>query len=199
MIKIIINSLIYYFILLICSPYFLQLYMKRIFLIGYMGVGKTTAGRELAKELGLEFIDLDHFIQTRYNKTINQLFEEYGEDEFRNIERNTLREVGEFENIVVSTGGGAPCFFDNMDYMINVGTTIYLKATPEMLSERLDTCKEKRPLIKDKNKEELYLFVKENLEKREPYYAKSSVIFESEELVNKEDVTKYVQQIIKCI
>lgn len=171
--------------------------MENIFLIGYMGAGKTTAGRELAKALGMEFVDLDHFIQTRYNKTINQLFEEYGEDGFRNIEKNILREIGEFENAVISTGGGTPCFFDNMDYMTKAGITIYLKATPEMLSERLNTCKEKRPLIRDKNEEELYLFVKENLEKREPHYGKASVIFHSDELVNKEDIDKYVQQIIK--
>ncbi|WP_029902019.1 shikimate kinase [Prevotella sp. 10(H)] len=171
--------------------------MKRIFLIGYMGAGKTTAGRELAKVLNLDFIDLDHFIQARFQKTVSQLFQEVGENEFRNIERNMLKEVGEFENVVISTGGGTPCFFDNMSYMNNAGTTVYLKATPEALASRLNTCKDKRPLIKDKNEEELYQFVVESLEKRNPYYSQAQIIFETEELVNREDVNTYIQQLIE--
>lgn len=173
--------------------------MKRIFLIGYMGAGKTTAGRELAKELGLEFIDLDHFIQARYQKSVGQIFADVGESEFRNIEKNILKEVGAFENIVISTGGGTPCFFDNMDYMNQIGTTVYLKSSPEALSSRLNLCKEKRPLIKDKNEEELFLFVMESLEKREPFYSKAKIIFETEILVTREDVNDYVQQLIKVL
>ena len=164
-----------------------------------MGAGKTTVGRELAKELNLDFIDLDHFIQARYQKTISQIFQEMGESEFRVIESNMLKEVGDFEDVVISTGGGTPCFFDNMDYMNSVGTTIYLKATPEDLSDRLNTCKDKRPLIKDKNKEELLAFVAENLVKREPYYSKAIIIHEPGELVNKDDVNKYILQLIKKI
>lgn len=162
-----------------------------------MGAGKTTAGRELAKILELEFVDLDHFIQARFQKTVSELFQEVGETEFRNIEHNMLKEVGEFENVVISTGGGTPCFFDNAEYMNSVGTTVYLKATPEALSSRLNTCKEKRPLIKDKNEEELYAFVVESLQKRDSFYSKAQIIFESEELVNREDVTRYVEQLIE--
>ncbi len=171
--------------------------MKRIFLVGYMGAGKTTAGRELAKELNLDFIDLDHFIQSRYQKTVNQLFQDVGESEFRIIERNVLKEVGEFENVVIATGGGAPCFFDNMEYMNGVGTTVYLKARPEALASRLNTCKEKRPLIKDKDEDELYTFIVESLEKREPFYSQAGIIFETEELVSREDVMGYVRQLIE--
>ncbi|MFV0332067.1 MAG: shikimate kinase [Dysgonomonas sp.] len=170
--------------------------MKRIFLIGYMGAGKTTAGKELAKVLELEFIDLDHFIQARYQKTVSQLFQDVGEGEFRKIESSVLKEVGEFENVVISTGGGTPCFFDNMEYMNKAGTTVYLNAAPEALAARLNTCKEKRPLIKDKNEEELFAFVVESLEKRNPYYTQAQIIFETEELVNRDDVNKYVQQLI---
>lgn len=164
-----------------------------------MGAGKTTAGRELAKVLELEFIDIDHFIQSRYQKTVSQLFDELGENEFRNIEKKILREVGEFQNIVVSTGGGTPCFFDNMDYMNTAGTTIYLKSSPEALAKRLNTCKEKRPLIKDKNEEELYTFVVESLKKREPFYSKAKVIFETEELINREDIQTYIERLIKIL
>ena len=170
--------------------------MKRIFLIGYMGAGKTTAGKELAKVLELEFIDLDHFIQARCQKTVSQLFQDVGEAEFRKIESTVLKEVGEFENVVISTGGGTPCFFDNMEYMNKAGTTVYLNAAPEALAARLNTCKEKRPLIKDKNEEELFAFVVESLEKRNPYYTQAQIIFETEELVNRDDVNKYVQQLI---
>lgn len=164
-----------------------------------MGAGKTTAGRELAKELNLDFIDLDHFIQTRFQKTVSQLFSELGENEFRNIESNMLKEVGEFEDVVISTGGGTPCFFDNMAYMNSTGTTIYLKATPEALSARLNTCKEKRPLIRDKNEEELYAFILESLDKREPFYSQAGVIFETEELINRDDIDRYIKQLINVL
>lgn len=164
-----------------------------------MGAGKTTAGRELAKALNLEFVDLDHFIQTRYQKTVSQLFDEVGEAEFRNIEAKVLKEVGEFENVVISTGGGTPCFFDNMDYMNQTGRTVYLKASPEALAKRLNTCKEKRPLIKDKNEEELYAFIVDTLKKREPFYTKAQIIFETQELVSREDAAGYVQQLINIL
>ena len=82
--------------------------MTRIFLIGYMGSGKTTLGRALAPALDLQFIDLDHYIEQRYRKTIAQLFAESGEEGFREIERRILHEVGEFENVIISTGGGTP-------------------------------------------------------------------------------------------
>lgn len=173
--------------------------MTRIFLIGYMGVGKTTAGRELAKLLNLEFVDLDHFIQNRYNKTIGQLFEEFGEDGFREIENKVLKEVAQFENVVISTGGGAPCFYDNMEVMNHAGITVYMKASPELLSERLNLCKEKRPLIKDKSEEELLLFVTNNLNHREVHYSQAQIIFEANELVNREDVDKYVFLLVNRI
>ncbi len=95
--------------------------MKRIFLIGYMGAGKTTVGKVLSRQLELSFIDLDHYIEGRYHKTVGQLFAEKGEDVFRDIERRMLREVAAFEDVLVSTGGGAPCFFDNMEFMIGAG------------------------------------------------------------------------------
>ena len=112
--------------------------MRRIFLIGYMGAGKTTMGKELSKQSGLSFIDLDHFMEGRYRKTVRQLFEEKGEETFRQIEKKALHEVADFENVVISTGGGTPCFFDNMAYMNSIGTTVYLKASPQGLSERLE-------------------------------------------------------------
>lgn len=158
-----------------------------------MGVGKTTTGKELAKSMNLEFVDLDHFIQNRYNKTIADIFDECGEAKFREIENSILKEIAEFENVVISTGGGAPCFHDNMEIMNHSGLTVYLKTDPLTLSKRLNTCKEKRPLIRDKNEEELLEFVTENIKRREPFYHQAHIVFETEELINREDVGKYIK------
>lgn len=143
-----------------------------------MGCGKTTTGKRIAKKYGLDFIDLDHYIENRYFKTIPQLFEEKGEDGFRQIEHNMLIEVSEFENAVISTGGGAACFFDNMDIMNKSGETIYLKASPENLFKYLKTATQNRPLLQGKNDEELLQFIKEGLEKREPFYMKAKHIMD---------------------
>lgn len=112
--------------------------MKSIIIIGYMGAGKTTVGKALAKELGVMFYDLDWYIESRMRKTVKQIFDEVGEEGFRQIEHNMLHEVAEFENVVVSCGGGTPCFFDNMEYMNQSGNTIYLKQRqkPSMLTSR---------------------------------------------------------------
>lgn len=102
----------------------------RIILLGYMGSGKTTVGKALAKNLGLPFYDLDWYIESRMRKTVKQLFDERGEDGFRKVERNMLHEVAEFENIVLSCGGGTPCFFDNMDYINQQGSRSISSAPP---------------------------------------------------------------------
>ena len=138
-----------------------------------MGAGKTTIGRALAKELGLQFYDLDWYIENRMRKKIPQIFAERGEEGFRQIEHNMLHEVAEFENIVLSCGGGTPCFFDNMDYMNDQGQVIYLHCSPEVLHDHLLIGKTERPLLKGKTPEELILFIREQLEKREPFYTKA--------------------------
>lgn len=173
--------------------------MNRIFLIGYMGAGKTTVGRELAKELGLEFIDIDQYIQARYQKTIADIFDEIGESGFRELENKILQEVGQIENAVISAGGGTPCFHNNMDFMNRNGKTIYLKASPKILAQRLSTCKDKRPLIRDKDEEQLYVFVEESLRNREPHYKKAHIIFETEELIKKEKAGEFVHKLIDYI
>ena len=112
--------------------------MQRIFLIGYMGAGKTTVGRDLSKILNLSFIDLDHYIEGRYMKTVDQFFKEFGEEKFRNTERRMLEEISSFEDVIISTGGGSPCFFDNMQLMKEAGTTVYLKVSADELAKRLE-------------------------------------------------------------
>ena len=147
--------------------------MKRIILIGYMGAGKTTIGKPLAAALGISFYDLDWYIENRRRKKIPQIFEELGEEGFRKIEHNMLHEVAEFEDVIISCGGGTPCFFDNIDYMNQQAQVVYLHCTPEVLHGHLLMGRVERPLIKGKSPEELISFIKEQLATREQYYTKA--------------------------
>lgn len=143
----------------------------RIYLIGYMGCGKSTLGKRLAKHLNLQFVDMDHYIEMRNHKTVPQIFAEEGEAEFRKKERKALEELADFSDIVIATGGGAPCFFDNIELMNSTGTTIYMNIDPAILADRLMHSKTERPLIKGKSKEELTDFIDEMLKKRNPFYS----------------------------
>ena len=171
--------------------------MKRIILLGYMGAGKTTVGRELAKRLNMRFYDLDWYIESRFCKKVSQIFEAEGEEGFRKKERNMLHEVAEFEDVVVALGGGAPCFFDNMEYInqIDDTETIYLKGTPEVLYQHLMMAKGKRPLLEGKSPEELKSYIRESLEGREPYYNKAKHVFNIELLGNGEKIKACVEDI----
>lgn len=173
--------------------------MRRIILIGYMGAGKTTVGRALSKTMGLPFYDLDWYIESRMHKTIPQIFAERGEEGFRLIERNMLHEVAEFENIIISCGGGTPCFFDNMEYMNGQGDVIYLKASPEVLYKHLLMGKTERPLLKNKTPEQLIAFIKEQLEIREPYYTKAKHVLDVSLMDNYEKIQISVTNILDLI
>ena len=173
--------------------------MKAIILVGYMCVGKTTVGRRLAKKLNCSFYDLDWYIEERFRKKIPQIFSERGEDAFRDLERRMLHEVAEFENVVVSCGGGTPCFFDNMDYMNSVATTIFIKATPETILEHLKISKSERPLLNGKTPEELRTYITEQLQLREPFYQKAQYEVLVNVLNNKENVNAFVDVIIQTI
>jgi shikimate kinase len=165
----------------------------RIYLIGYMGSGKTTLGHQLASALGLLFIDLDKYIEERNYKTVPQLFSEFGEDEFRIRERKALEEVSDFNDVVVSTGGGAPCFFDNMELMNRTGITLFLNIDIPTLVERLLKSKTDRPLIRGKSNEELTVFIHEMLQKRLPYYEQAQLrISQSDSLL--EDVLDIIRK-----
>ncbi|MBP5380958.1 MAG: shikimate kinase [Bacteroidaceae bacterium] len=152
--------------------------MIRIILIGYMGAGKTTIGRQLAMTLGLQFYDLDWYIEMRYHKKVSEIFAEEGEEHFRDLERRMLHEVAEFEDVVISCGGGTPCFFDNMDYMNQQAETIYLKIEPEVLAMHLKMGRTVRPLILGKSEDELLQYIKDSLVVREPYYMKAKHILD---------------------
>ena len=173
--------------------------MKSIIIIGYMGAGKTTVGKALAKELGVMFYDLDWYIESRMRKTVKQIFDEIGEEGFRKIERNMLHEVAEIENVVGSCGGGTPCFFDNMDYMNQLGETIYLKASPETLHTHLKMGKGVRPLLLNKTPEEVEIFIREQLKLREPFYNKAKHIIDINVMDDFDKINGMVQQIRKML
>lgn len=173
--------------------------MQRIFLIGYMGAGKTTLGKVLAQVMNLTFLDLDNFIEEHYHRTISQIFAEVGEDGFRRMEHDALVEASKFEDVVISLGGGTPCFMGNMQIVNNAGISIYLKPSEEVLLRRLIKGKAKRPIIADKNDEELRAFIHAALEKREPYYLQSNIIFESSHLENKEEIVGRAQHLAELL
>ncbi len=173
--------------------------MVRIIIVGYMGSGKTTVGKALAQNLNMTFYDLDWYIENRMHKTVSQLFAEKGEEGFRIIEHNMLHEVAEFEDVIISCGGGTPCFFDNMEYMNQQGDTIFLKATPEVLYGHLKMGKTERPLLKNKSAEEMQTFINEQLTKREPYYKKAKYTLDVNLLDNYEKIKISVERIRKLI
>lgn len=173
--------------------------MKRIFLVGYMGAGKTTVGKDLARRAGLTFIDLDFYIEGRYHKLVSEIFAERGEEAFREIERKMLHEVAEFEDVLVSTGGGAPCFFDNMDFMNGCGTTIYLKVSVEELAKRLEMCKHTRPVLKGRSGGELRDFISDSLEKRNPFYTQATLTFDAEKMFTQSDVQDISNALMEMI
>jgi shikimate kinase len=152
--------------------------MIPIFLIGYMASGKTAMGKRLAERLGLQFVDTDTFIENRYRKTVAEIFEERGESGFREIERRTLLEIADFENVVIATGGGLPCYFNNIEIMNGAGITVYLQTDAEELAARLETARQKRPLVKGKTAVELKNYVETSLSAREKFYLQAKIILD---------------------
>ncbi|HEY0897299.1 MAG TPA: shikimate kinase [Sphingobacteriaceae bacterium] len=144
-----------------------------IFLVGFMGSGKTTLGKRLSRLLGYAFVDLDKVIESRAGATIPQYFQQHGEGAFRQLERECLQRGLPSGNAVVATGGGAPCYFDNMDWMNRHGVTVYLMLSPKALASRLKGSAE-RPLISGKSGPELVAFIEEKLAERESYYKKAA-------------------------
>ena len=161
-----------------------------------MGSGKTTIGKALSKETGMMFYDLDWYIESRMRKTVTQIFAEKGEDAFRKMEYNMLHEVAEFENVIISCGGGTPCFYDNIDYLNQQGDVVYLNATPEVLYKHLLMAKGERPLLKGKSPEELITYIEEHLKEREPFYNKAKYSLDVN-LMDDFDKIKYSVQKIR--
>lgn len=169
--------------------------MRSVILLGYMCAGKSTIGRNLAKELNRQFYDLDWYIEERYHKRIPQIFEEKGEDGFRDLERRMLHEAAEFEDIVLACGGGTPCFFDNMDYMNGCAVTVFLKASTEIIKKHLQLSHTVRPLLQGKNEAELTEFIEKQMEERLPYYSCAQYTFNVNVLDNYSKIDQLVNHI----
>ncbi len=166
--------------------------MKRIFLIGFMGSGKSTIGKKLAAKLAYDFIDMDAYIEQQEGRTVSDIFKTDGEVYFRELEQRVLKSLCSMEKVVVSTGGGTPCFFDNMEVMNEAGYSVYLNLEVEKIIGRLKNGLEKRPLLADLSPSELEKEIKERLKVRESFYNKARMIYTSEGSVNR-DVEKLSQ------
>ena len=163
--------------------------MKIIFLIGFMGSGKSTTGKKLAPKLAYDFIDMDAHIEQQEGRLISDIFAKDGEAYFRALEQKALQSISLKEKVVVSTGGGTPCFFNNMEVINNAGYSVYLKVEVEKIIGRLKNGTEKRPLVADLSSEELEKQVRERLATREPFYNKAKMIYTSDGSANR-DVEK---------
>jgi len=153
-----------------------------IYLIGFMGSGKTTAGKKLATQLGYEFVDLDLLIEEKYKITIPDIFDRFDEKAFRIIEHESLKETISFQDTIISTGGGTPCFYNNMEIINTNGISVYLKLHPKSIQKRLLESKKKRPLILNKSDDELYEFIQIKLNERELFYQKAKYTIKAENL-----------------
>ncbi len=164
----------------------------RIFLVGFMGAGKTTNGRKLANYLNLDFIDLDSYIEQKHKASISFIFDLLGEEGFRFIEHRAILEILQGDNYVLSSGGGSPCFFDNMKMFYDSGITVYLKMPPQSLWYRLINAKKKRPLIRNLSKDELLAYIEKELQWREKFYKQAHITVDAHSL----DIKQLSEQII---
>jgi len=149
----------------------------RVYLLGMMGSGKSTVGKKLANKISYQFYDLDDLIEARIGTSIADFFESEGEEKFRLIEQETLRETFRVDNVVISTGGGAPCFFNNIDEINNNGISCYLQAEVGVLLSRLKGAVEQRPLLRNLGSEaKITEYLTQLLVKREPFYTQAQKI-----------------------
>jgi len=155
---------------------------RLVYIVGFMGSGKSTAGRKIASALGWTFMDLDRKIEERAGMTIPRIFAQEGEDHFRIIESEVLKSLGNLSDTIISTGGGTPCHGDNMEYMMGSGLTIYLKLTPWQLTRRLLDSSGERPLLRNVPDDKLIYFIEEKLAYREKWYARAKVIIYGPEI-----------------
>ena len=158
--------------------------MKPVFLIGYMGCGKTTLGEVLARQMGVRFIDLDEYIEAQQSMSVVEIFDELGEGRFRELERAALKEVAAMTDVIVGCGGGTPCHGDNMSLMNALGTTVWLTTSPERITDRLllPEQKSKRPKIVNLEDDAVLSLVRDELTVRAPFYKQAQLQFDSTDI-----------------
>lgn len=153
----------------------------RIYLVGYMGAGKTTVARKLAHRLGMDCYDTDHLFEERFKISTDDFFHKYDEPLYRKLETQILQSTERFDNAVISTGGGTACYNDNMDWMNQHGITVFLKVSPQTSYNRLLHAKVKRPLIHDKTPEQMQEFIEQHYSKRMPFYSQALLTVKGED------------------
>lgn len=168
----------------------------RIFLVGFMGAGKSVIGRRIANSLELSFYDLDEEIESRYKMSVSSIFKKYDEACFRKLETTVLESFSKQDNFVLSCGGGTPCFANNMNLMNSLGTTIYIKMLPEELTYRIANSFHKRPLAEGKSEEELSAYVNNTLRIREPFYSMAKITIDGSG-TDKDELTDRILQSIE--
>lgn len=172
---------------------------KPIYLIGYMGSGKSTIGRKLADELKFRFVDTDFFIENRFRQRVQDMFKTVGEDVFRKREHMVIEELSGMTDTIIATGGGLPCYHNNMEVISQSGISIYLEVSEEILVERLELCKRTRPSIKDKSGEELQEFVRQGMEKRRPIYRQADIIVNANRLMTNKDEMMFAKKLASIL
>ena len=156
------------------------MFPERIFIIGYMCSGKSSISRKLASRLGYNSFDTDDLFEEKYHVSVNDFFEKYGEDYFRKFEAEILRKTGDLRKVVISTGGGTPCYYDNMKWMKDNGMTVFIKVSPTTAYNRLVTAKRKRPLVNGKTSEELMRYIETHYGSRLSYYEQAELTVKGE-------------------
>lgn len=159
-----------------------------------MGAGKTTAARRLAQRMGWEVVDTDALFEEKYKISVNDFFNKYDEPLYRKLESEVLKATESLDHVVVSTGGGTACFFDNMDWMNQHGLTVFLRISPQAAVDRVIHSRHKRPLVEGKSEEELTEFVNQHYASRLPFYEQARIIVKSEDL----DLDALIRQIQIC-
>ncbi len=166
---------------------------KKIFLVGFMGCGKSKLGKALASKLDLPFLDLDDLIEATNHMSIPELFAAFGEQGFREREKQVLQGATMDNNAIIATGGGAPCFFDNMEWMNKNGITVFIDPPVEVLADRLINARVERPLIKDKSLKELMDFIDTKLQERRPFYNQAQITLKGIDL-DADNLIEAIQQ-----
>ena len=150
----------------------------KYYLVGYMYSGKSTFGRRLAADKGLDFLDLDRAFEERYHYTVPRFFDAFGEEAFRKLEAQMLRSTADLDNVVVSCGGGTPCHSGNMDFILAHGTAIYLRMTVDALVDRALHSRNPRPLMQSLSEAALRAKIEEQLKQREPVYLRAPIVLD---------------------
>lgn len=172
--------------------------MNRIYIVGYMGAGKTTAAKRIANRLGWEVVDTDAMFEEKYRISVCDFFHKYDEQLFRKLESEVLKTTENMEYTVVSTGGGLACYFDNMEWMNRHGLTVFMRISPEAAADRILHSKRKRPLTENKTEEELAEYIRHHYAERLPFYEQARITVKSEDL-DLEELIKQIEHDKGCI